>query len=65
MTTWIDVMAMASALREKRDGSEPLDGRDAEHLLATLLDFHERAVAFKVSPRESTTDPAGARRRGG
>jgi hypothetical protein len=44
MAIWIDVMGVARALRDKRDGGQPLDGEDADRLLTVLLDFHERAV---------------------
>ncbi len=44
MTTWIDVMKLAQALRAKRDGANELDGQDAERLLTMVLDFHRRAV---------------------
>jgi hypothetical protein len=49
MTTWIDVMALARALRDKRASGESLDGQDAERLVTLLFNFHERAVAFTPS----------------
>ncbi len=63
MTTWIDVMTLAGALRAKRDGGQPLDGQDAERLLALLLDFHDRAVASTPAPDPATgKQPAPERR---
>ncbi|HEY5243434.1 MAG TPA: hypothetical protein VIJ22_18265 [Polyangiaceae bacterium] len=49
MTTWIDVMKLAQALRAKRDAANELDGQDAERLLTMVLDFHRRAVVATPS----------------
>jgi hypothetical protein len=54
MTTWIDVMALAEALRAKRAAGRPLDGEDAARLLDALLDFHQKAVAWTPDPRPSS-----------
>ncbi|MGH7296391.1 MAG: hypothetical protein ACRELB_15745 [Polyangiaceae bacterium] len=52
MATWMDVMALARSLRDKRDSGPGLDGADANQLLTLLLAFHERAVV-SMAPTES------------
>jgi hypothetical protein len=59
MATWIDVMALAESLRRKQSSGQALDGDDAEALLAMLLRFHERAVAWTPTAKpDSSRRPA-------
>jgi hypothetical protein len=57
MATWIDVMALARSLRDKRATPEGLNGRDAEDLLTLLFDFHDRAVVSTPPPDEAARRP--------
>jgi hypothetical protein len=60
MTTWIDVLAFAHELRDRRDGGQALDGGDADRLLTVLLAFHERAVASTPPPDPERREPSAS-----
>jgi hypothetical protein len=57
MTTWIDVMNLAQALRAKRDSGQVLDAEDADRLSTMVLDFHRRAVVSTPTPDRRDEGP--------
>jgi len=61
MTTWMQVMALVRRLDDKRIREGRIGDKDAQQLVALLLDFHKQTVARTPSGEMSATSPPGLR----